>query len=555
MSNLAPLQFLEAMKLLASVAGDATQRMKLCMSGTSQQIEIFLRAEAARRGIVLAVDGLAFGVLKQHLLGAAPTDAREVYVCCPWDLFDPLDWRRGVQADLADFDESLAHAEQTAVRIAARRPAGFFYIDAPLPPTRLNHVENPALRDALRKAVRRAGATVLDERFFSLAAYLSNGNPFASDTIGIVAQIVLSNTLGPKPDTKKVLVTDLDDTLWAGLVAEDGAAALQQQPEGRGFKHFVYQTYLKNLTKAGVVLAAVSRNDPATVEAAMAANKAVVGKDDFVAVVASYQPKSAQIRNLAEAFNLSLDHFVFVDDSIVELAEVSQAVPAVACLRFPADEAGLPGFLDSLNAFFSRREITQEDLNRTRLYGNRQQFLKAAKAAPGDLTGFLRGLGMELAVHDRTKQKATRAVQLINKTNQFNLNGVRVDAEQLAAQLAQGWRLFSGSLSDAYGDHGEVVVLLLDPQNVVRSFVMSCRVFQRQVEYAFVAWIANLVGVDLLFDYRKTSKNEAARMFFGDRIADGVEQDLVCVTRKQMADICKPWDGIVAVRQGEGFDG
>ncbi len=555
MSNPAPLQFLEAMKLLASIEGDATLRMKVCMSGTSRQVEIFLRAEAARRGIVLAVDGLAFGVLKQHLLGASLADVPEIFVCCPWDLLESLDWRRGVQTEPSDFNETLAQAEATAGLVASRRPTGYFYLDAPLPPTRRNHSENAALRDALRKTARRAGATILDERFFSLAAYLSNGNPFASDSLGVVAQIVLSGALGPKPETKKVLVTDLDDTLWAGLVAEDGAAALQQRAEGRGFKHFIYQSYLKNLTKAGVLLAAVSRNDSATVEAAMAVNEAIVGTADFVAVVASYQPKSAQIRNLADAFNLSLDHFVFVDDSIVELAEVSQALPEVACLRFPADEAGLPGFLDSLSALFSRREITQEDADRTRLYSNRKQFLDAAKAAPADLTGFLRGLGMKLAVHDRTRHNATRAVQLINKTNQFNLNGTRVDAEQLAAQLAQGWRLFSASLSDAYGDHGEVIVLLLDPQNVVRSFVMSCRVFQRRVEHAFVLWIADLVGADLLFDFRRTPKNEAVCMFFGDRIADSATSELVRVTREQMALVFESCEGIVSVTRGEGFDG
>jgi FkbH-like protein len=237
---------------------------------------------------------------------------------------------------------------------------------------------------------------------------------------------------------------------------------------------------------------------------------------DFVAVLASYGAKSAQIRRLAESLNLGLEAFVFVDDNPVELAEVSTELPRVAVRTFPDRDDGIPALFEQLAADFRRDAITAEDRERTELYRRRLESLTPSEVEGADLTGFLRELGMTLTIHDRSRGDRTRAVQLINKTNQFNLNGRRVEDADVAAILAGGGRLYGASLADRTGSHGEILSCLVDEDGVMRAFVMSCRVFQRRVEHAFLAWLCAQAGRPRLLDYAETPRNEPFRIFLRD---------------------------------------
>jgi FkbH-like protein len=157
--------------------------------------------------------------------------------------------------------------------------------------------------------------------------------------------------------------------------------------------------------------------------------------------------------------------------------------------------------------------VTAEDRERTEMYRRRLAGMVPSDVAGADLTTFLRQLEMQLEIHDRSKGDRTRAVQLINKTNQFNLNGRRIADEEVERILASGGRLFSASLRDRHGEHGEILSYLVTGDGVVESFVMSCRVFQRRVEHAFLCWLIEAGLAPSALRFAETARNEPIQQF------------------------------------------
>jgi FkbH-like protein len=238
--------------------------------------------------------------------------------------------------------------------------------------------------------------------------------------------------------------------------------------------------------------------------------------DDFVTHRVNWTPKSENIRSIAEELGLGLDAFVFVDDNEVELEEVSRALPAVRCLRFPAREDDLAGLLTRLADWFGRETITAEDRERTAMYRRRLEGLVPEGHAGADIRGFLQSLAMRLEVADRSRGDRVRAVQLINKTNQFNLNGRRWTDEDVEAILAGGGRLICATLSDRSGSHGEILALLMGADRVVEAWVMSCRVFQRRVEHAFLLALIDGGLAPAALRVARTERNEPMVRFLAE---------------------------------------
>ena len=510
------MNFLEAHKIVSAFAGGEPLPFLLAMSGTPAQLDLYLRAAGAKRGLAAAARTLPFNTLAQTLLAEPAAGETEVVLLCPWDFVPEADWRSGFPAGPVDADALRERAQATAERLARRRGARLLYLPAPMPPLLLNPAENASLAGWVGSLAWSLGARALPAEAFSLGSYLASGSPIGGAWLGRVAEAVVELAAARTPESSKVLVTDLDNVLWSGVIAEDGAEGISFAPEGIGYRHFLYQSYLATLRRDGVLLAAVSRNDPDVALGPLRGRKMVLGEDDFVAVIASYHAKSAQVRELAERLNLGLDAFVFVDDNPIELAEVSAQLPAVRCVQFPAKDDGLTELFAELARLFARSAVTAEDRERTEMYRRRLAGMAPSDAQGADLTSFLRGLEMTLTVHDRTRGDRARAVQLINKTNQFNLNGRRVTEEEVAAVLAAGGRLYGASLADRHGSHGEILACLVSPDGVVRSLVMSCRVFQRRVEHAFFAWLAAREAPPHGLDFAATARNEPLREFLKD---------------------------------------
>ena len=506
------MTFLEATKVLAALQNAEKLPFMMATSGTPNQLKLYLRAHAARSGFDAQVSVLSFGTLAQHLF--SQPNGTELFLMLPWDLAPECDWRSGMSDSLADVDLILTRAEKIAVAMAERK-ARWAYLAAPFPPVCAASADNIRLGAELITLAVKYGAVIIPAQRFSITSYLASGAPVAGDALSAVAKVLIDLLLAPPSGTFKVVATDADNTLWAGLVGEDGVNAIAAEPQGRGFRHFVYQSFLLRLKAAGILLAVISRNDEDMVRAPLESGSMPLKIEDFVSIRAGYEAKSDYVRELAESMNLSADSIVFIDDNPVELAEVALAIPGITCQAFPVKDDDLPAFLDRLALLFDRSSVTSEDAERTEMYRRRMATQPAAEGA--GLTNFLKDLDMVLTLRDRTNADWTRAHQLINKTNQFNLNGHRLDESQIATVLTEGGRIFTAVLDDRAGSHGEIIACLIDRYARVRALVMSCRVFQRRVEYAFLLWLLNHWQVPTLsFAFTATERNQPLRNFLAD---------------------------------------
>jgi FkbH-like protein len=520
------MNFLKAAQLVREFRGGPSFPFLLALSGTADSLTLYLRAVGATRGVTVEPRYLPFGTLQQALMEPVRSDQREVFLLMPWDIVPELDFRSGVSTQHPLDQEIRSRAERTMDRLSSRG-AKLIYIPAICAPLWLQPSKNEGLDLWIRAELRSRGAAFLEPEAFSLSSYLSAGNPFASSHLASVATVVLNSATETPVPSAKVLVTDLDQTVWSGIVGDDGVEGLAFRPEGLGYPHFLYQCLLLRLKNEGVLLAAVSKNDEATALLPFETGQMVLRGSDFVAIRASWNAKSAQIASLAEQLNLGLEAFVFVDDNPVELAEVAAELPAVRSLLFPKSARELPELLARLVELFQRTTVSAEDRDRTALYRRRLEGLPPSDSAGGDISDFLRDLAMSLTVTDRTASDRSRAIQLLNKTNQFNLNGRRLLEVDVIRQLETGSRIYACTLEDRTGSHGEILCAIVSADGIITSMVMSCRIFQRRVEHAFLAWLAIQRPGRLAVEYARTDRNTPTTDFLRSILGRDPEDGLI----------------------------
>jgi HAD superfamily phosphatase (TIGR01681 family) len=390
------VNFLEATEILSRFAGGARLSFLLALSGTAEPLDLYLRAQAAKRGFSAEVRKLPFGTLAQKLLQPPLPDEREIFLLLPWDLAPEADWRSGVPRETVGPGKLREQAQQVAERLCGRPGARLLYLPAPLPPLFPHPAQNTSFAAFLTALAVSMEATLLPAEAFSMTSYLASGCPVGGPWLGRIAEAIIEQVVPPVPQPCKVLVTDLDQVLWAGVIGDDGMSGISYGPEGQGFRHFLYQSFLSKLKNDGVLLAAVSRNQPEIGLEPLRSGQMLLHERDFVSLICSYGAKSAQIAEIARQLNLGLDSFVFVDDNPLELAEVSRALPEVRCVTFPAREDAIPEFLHHLGQLFARAVVTEEDRERTQMYRRRLQGMLPSNAEGADLTEFLRELQMVL---------------------------------------------------------------------------------------------------------------------------------------------------------------
>jgi FkbH-like protein len=312
----------------------------------------------------------------------------------------------------------------------------------------------------------------------------------------------------------RALVTDWDNTLWGGEVAEAGSHGIvcgRDTPDGIGY--VMVQEYLRGLAATGVLLAGVSRNHPA-VGAVFAENRDLVLREaDFASVRVGFGPKSAAIGEVAGELGFGPEFLVFVDDSPFELAEAVAAHPHLdVVLAGPDPDATLRVLSES--RFFHAVSLSADDLAR----GAASRTLKeqrALRASFADPESFLREIRIRIDVAGPTPANLPRVVQLFQKSNQFNLTTRRHGEADLRRLQAAGATVGVFSYEDAFGPQGVIsaVVLVPDGDAVrVESWLMSCRVLNRTVEQAVFAWVAEqAAGRDVIGEYLPTEKNGLVR--------------------------------------------
>ncbi|RSN11504.1 hypothetical protein DMB42_13015 [Nonomuraea sp. WAC 01424] len=287
--------------------------------------------------------------------------------------------------------------------------------------------------------------------------------------------------------SRKVLVLDLDGTLWGGVVGDDGLTGIDLGPLYPGNAYVEVQRRVKDLRRQGVLLAVSSKNEPEIVDRVFGEHPGMlVRAEDFVARATGWQPKSDQLRHLAGSLGLGLDSFVFADDSRFECAQVRHALPEVAVVHLRGDPAGhVRGLLDPDH--FAVLATTEADRDRTGLYRARYDREREAESFTS-AEEYLRSLGLRVTVREADDYMVPRLVQLASRTNQFAMvKGAHSEAETGAFARSADRVLLGFEVADRFGAEGMVggVWISRRPGHwLIENFVMSCRVFSRGVEHA-----------------------------------------------------------------------
>lgn len=313
---------------------------------------------------------------------------------------------------------------------------------------------------------------------------------------------------------KKVLVLDADNTLWGGILGEDGIFGVKIDPVNYpGIAYWKFQEQLKAAKESGLVLAMVSKNNDEDMVELFSKLSMPLTLEDFSIRRVNWTPKSENISSIAEVLNVGLDSFVFIDDNPFEIEQVRHALPMVDCYQFPvlAPESGL-SILQSVTHLSAWR-LTSEDLAKTQLYAEEVK-RQDVRAQSHTLEDYLKSLALRLEYGVNRKTELARISQLTNKTNQFNLTTRRY-SELDIANLMTNHKVYDFRIIDRYGDMGIVGVSILK-EGHIDTFLMSCRALGREIEATMLKIVCdeNLYNGQVTAEYVRSAKNQMVEDFY-----------------------------------------
>ncbi|MEK7608033.1 MAG: HAD-IIIC family phosphatase [Patescibacteria group bacterium] len=319
---------------------------------------------------------------------------------------------------------------------------------------------------------------------------------------------------------KKCIVLDLDNTLWGGVVGEDGIKNIELSLTPPGNSFVAFQQALLDHHHRGVILAINSRNNPNDAWEVIRNHPNMVLKEDhFAAHRINWNDKAENLRELAKELNIGLDSMVFLDDDPTNRALVRALLPEVEVPDFPENPAEYARFLNSLD-YFDSEVITDEDKMRGNLYVT-ERLRKEEEKQYKSKEEFLQNLGLELFIYEDDDSCLPRLSQLTEKTNQFNtLKKPLTEAEVKKFVKSKNHAVFHARLQDRFGDYGVIAFALVEKKKEewhIRSLLMSCRVFGREVEDAFMAFILKRAresgAIRVTIAFEPTEKNVPAKEF------------------------------------------
>lgn len=538
----------DALQRLQSATLSRTSKVALVCSFEPLHLRTYLQAYLVDRFPDETPEVVAFGY-DQLQAGLSATSsslkASPALLCLSWnDLHPALSWRtRSTQPPSAD--EIAAEGSRLRIALmdwmAARRGAETFIAPPPLEFLPLLDscsagalgplsLTASALLTNLLADLAGAGARILrvpasDLNFRDL---LLAGFPFQAEHAELVARGFAAVAFPVEP-RKKAIVTDLDGTLWHGVIGEDGPAALACGAEGRGYPHRVLQQFLLKLKAEGILLAFCSKNNPGDVLPVFDSLDMPLKLADFSAWRCDWEPKSSGIRGIARDLNIGDDALVVIDDDASELAEIAGALPAAACFATPRDGHAWLELFRGVQDLCATWQVSETDRLRAASVASERVRSRALAGTDGatpahDGLSHLAGLQLEVTVQ-KDAFEDPRSLELINRTNQFNLTGERLTPEE--------WLHWSGvpaafcwsvRLKDRFGDFGTICVVtgvVAGPAIRLRQFVLSCRAFSRGVEAMVLGELVGQYDVrDVRGPFIDTGRNEPARRFLAGAGAD-----------------------------------
>lgn len=345
--------------------------------------------------------------------------------------------------------------------------------------------------------------------------------PFSELFLKRLAQKLCSHIKAVKGWSQKCLVLDCDNTLWGGIIGEDGLDGIALGPDWPGREFIEFQKAIFELYEQGIILAINSKNNEADVLEVFQRHPHMVLKEEhFAALQINWQAKPDNMQQLAQELNIGLDSMVFADDNPAERQLMRQVFPQVKILDLPANPALYAKTLRE-TSFFTKAGLSEEDRQRGRMYAAQRRRTELQKAAVS-LEDFLKSLEMVCTIRRAEPADIKRAAQLTQRTNQFNMTARRYTEADIKAMLdSPDWNVYVLGLKDKFGDNGTVGLALVEKQADswrIDTFLMSCRVIGRKAEDAMVDYIcrdAVSSGAALLkADYVKTTKNALVADFW-----------------------------------------
>lgn len=380
----------------------------------------------------------------------------------------------------------------------------------------------------------------LAERF-DAKSELNTGFPYtlshADKLSGMIATLIRT------PQPKKGLITDLDNTFWSGILGEVNPEGISWDLDHHTQKHGLYQQLLASLAQSGTLIGVATKNDPALVEEAFLSRKPLLSRERIFPLEAGWGPKSESVRKIIAAWNIGPDSVVFVDDSPLELAEVKATHPDIECVLFPKDDdKAAYELLYQLRDTFGKTTVSAEDAIRLESIRASHAIAEAGQADGYTPERFLQEAGGRLTISFEKSPPDPRALELVNKTNQFNLNGKR-HTEASWRQYLSGPDVFLMLVSyeDKYGPLGKIAVLtgrVNGSTLAIDHWVMSCRAFSRRIEHGCLLRVCEKFGAEqVTLDYVKTERNQPVQDFLGGLVGHPASE-VSSISRKQLLENC-----------------
>jgi len=357
--------------------------------------------------------------------------------------------------------------------------------------------------------------------------------PFSKKLDKEISDVIVNMWRAVNGKTIKVIVLDLDNTLWGGILGEDGISGIKIGGDYPGNVFSDIQKFFLTLMNQGFILALCSKNDKKNVLAVLDDHhEMILKRDHFASIKANWEDKTNNIREISSELGLNLNSFCFIDDNPLEREEVRERLPMVVVPEMPREIAEWPEYIGSISEL-NIESSSKEDLNRTKLYKIRNTINKGLELAVSR-TDFLKGLSMKLYMQNMTEFNIQRIFQLISKTNQFNMTANRYKLDEISS-IADECIIICIRLRDRLGSDEIVGVLIIRNNNrvaIIQDFILSCRVLGRDIEHAVLAWAYNYLKKKKFIEihglFVKNENNQlACRVYLDNKFdykGDGVYQ-------------------------------
>ncbi|MGP8216872.1 MAG: HAD-IIIC family phosphatase [Bacteroidia bacterium] len=342
--------------------------------------------------------------------------------------------------------------------------------------------------------------------------------PYTQKGIKLLAQRLAGQVLWLFTEEKKVIVLDCDNTLWKGIVGEDGIEGIVCDKNSAGILYYNLQLFLKAKKEEGFLLCLCSRNNEPDVKAAFDRNLFPLKWNDFIVKKINWADKIDNINSIAKELNLSPGSFIFIDDNPFELNSVSELIKGVECIHLDGNYNEF--LLLTRRLSFRRKQVLQADREKTRHYET-EQLREKEKTQFSDMEEFIKNLGIKLDVRLNDMDDLARLSQLTEKTNQFNFNKHPYTVDGLKSFIQHKNRIYSLKVSDKYGDYGTVGMMLIKingHEYIIENYLLSCRVLGKGIEKEFYATVTGKLAKEKIalkeITFLKNEKNQPACDFF-----------------------------------------